>query len=46
MCTVSTTDAIKLLTVRGANFEKVKPGDANSYETEAVGGLDDVMAGS
>ena len=29
MCTVSTSDAIKLLTVRGANFEKVKAGDAD-----------------
>merc|ERR1711990_178577 len=43
MCTVSSSDAIKLLTVRGANFEKVKPGDDNSYESAAVDGLDDIM---
>lgn len=45
MCTVSTTDAIKLLTVRGANFEKVKAGDADSGAgTEAVDGVDEVMS--
>lgn len=36
MCTVSTTDEIKLITVRGTNFEKVKQGDADDYATEAV----------
>jgi len=43
MCTVSTTDKTKLMTVRGANFDKVPKGEDNSYECEAVGGLDDVM---
>jgi len=46
MCTVSTTDKTKLLTVRGANFEKVAKGDENAYECEAVGGLDEIMSGS
>ena len=27
MCTVSTSDSIKLLTIRGTNFEKVPKGD-------------------
>lgn len=45
MCTVSTSDAIKLLTVRGTNFEKVKPGDADSDVASAeVDGVDDIMA--
>lgn len=45
MCTVSTSDSIKLLTVRGTNFEKTKPGDADSgAETVAVDGVDDIVA--
>jgi electron transfer flavoprotein alpha subunit len=28
LCTVSTRDAIRILTIRGTNFEAVKPGDA------------------
>ena len=46
MCTVSTTDKVKLLTVRGANFDKVAQGAENAYECAAVDGLDDVMAAS
>ena len=46
MCTVSTTDKTKLLTVRGANFDKVPKGDENAYECEAVGGVDEIMSGS
>lgn len=44
MCTVSTTDTIKLLTVRGANFEKVKADAGSGAETVAVEGVDEVMA--
>lgn len=45
MCTVSTSDATKLLTVRGTNFEKVKPGDADSgAEAVAVDGVDDIVS--
>lgn len=36
LCTVSTKDKIKLLTIRGTNFEKVASGDENAYETEEV----------
>ena len=28
LCTVSTSDTIKLLTIRGTNFEKIAKGDA------------------
>jgi len=45
MCTVSTIDKIKLLTVRGTNFDKVAQGDPTDYATEAVEGVDDIMAG-
>lgn len=38
LCTVSTKDKIKLLTVRATNFEKVAKGDANSYDVEDVDG--------
>lgn len=45
MCTVSTSDAVKLLTVRGANFEKVKAGDAdNGAEEVKVDTVDDIVA--
>jgi len=45
LCTVSTSDTVKLLTVRGTNFAKVKAGDADSgAETVAVDGVDDVVA--
>ena len=45
MCTVSTSDAVKLLTVRGTNFEKVKPGDGDSgAATEAVDGVEDIVS--
>lgn len=43
MCTVSSSDAIKLFTVRGTNFEKVKAGDAADVPVEAVAGVDDVV---
>lgn len=44
MCTVSTTDTTKLLTVRSANFEKVKPGDSdNGAETVAVDSVDAIV---
>ena len=45
LCTVSTKDNIKLLTVRGTNFEKVKAGDAeNAYEVEDIAGVQDMTA--
>ena len=45
LCTVSTKDNIKLLTVRGTNFEKVKPGDAeNGYDVEDIAGVDGMTA--
>ena len=44
MCTVSTTDSVKLLTVRGTNFDKMPQGDASEYETQAVSGIDEIMA--
>lgn len=43
LATVSTSDKIKLLTVRGTNFEKVKQGDANSYETSKIDGVDEIV---
>lgn len=36
VATVSTTDSIKLLTVRGTNFAKAEPGAENSYPVEDV----------
>ena len=36
LCTVSSIDKIKLLTVRGTNFDKVAQGEEASYETEEV----------
>jgi len=44
LCTVSSSDVIKLLTVRGTNFEKVTPGDADTA-VEEVPGVADVVAG-
>ena len=45
MCTVSTTDALKLLTVRGANFEKVKQGDSeNGAQVVNIDTVDDIVA--
>jgi electron transfer flavoprotein alpha subunit len=44
MSTVSTIDPIKLLTIRGTNFEKVKPSEsANSYPTEEAPDVDEIM---
>lgn len=39
LCTVSTSDKIKLLTVRGTNFEKTAQGDAQNYSKTAVEGV-------
>ena len=36
LCTVSTSDAIKLLTIRSTNFDKVPQGDTTDVATEAV----------
>ena len=36
MSTVSTSDKIKILTIRATNFEKVNPDKSNSYPTEDV----------
>ena len=44
LCTVSTTDPIKLLTVRGTNFEKVAVGDATDVPVEEVAGVADTVA--
>lgn len=44
ICTVSSSDAIKLFTIRGTNFEKVKAADAEAdVPVEAVAGVDDVV---
>jgi hypothetical protein len=34
VCTVSTSDKIKLLTIRTTNFEKILGDSSNSYSTE------------
>ena len=44
LCTVSTSDKIKLLTVRGTNFDKVALVDAMDYPNEAVSGLEDIVS--
>jgi electron transfer flavoprotein alpha subunit len=44
LCTVSTTDNIKLLTVRNTNFEKSSQGDAAGYAAIAVDGLDEILS--
>lgn len=36
IATVSTSDKIKMITVRATNFTKVEPGSANEYQTEEV----------
>ena len=43
LCTVSTIDKIKLLTIRSTNFEKVKPDGSNDYPVEAVSDIDSVL---
>ena len=40
LCTVSSSDAIKLFTIRSTNFEKVKPADDNGTTVEALEGFD------
>ena len=44
LCTVSTKDKIKLMTIRGTNFDKVKTGEATNYPTNKIEGVDDIMA--
>lgn len=44
LCTVSSSDAIKLLTVRGTNFEKVTPGEQADTSVEEVSGVADIVA--
>ena len=46
IATVSTTDTIKLLTVRPTNFEKVLQGDANGYPVENVDAVTEGVKGS
>ncbi len=36
LCTVSTKDKIKLLTIRGTNFDKVAQGEEAAYEIEEI----------
>lgn len=43
LCTVSTRDPIRILTIRGTNFDAVKPGDAHDYTVEEVQGIADIM---
>ena len=43
LCAVSTRDPIRLLTVRGTNFEKVQAGDASDIPTEEVSGVSEVV---
>ena len=43
LCTVSTIDKIKLLTIRSTNFEKVKPDGSNDYPVESVSDIDSVL---
>ena len=46
MSTVSTSDAIKLLTIRATNFEKVPQGDSSgNYPVEEVGAQIDSSLG-
>ncbi len=46
IATVSTSDKIKLLTIRGTNFEKVIPGDAaNDCKVEEVAPVLDNIKG-
>ena len=49
MCTVSTSDATKLLTVRSANFDKVKPAEADNgaetAEVDSVGAIVEAQQG-
>ena len=44
MCTVSTSDMIKLITIRGTNFEKATQSDPTEYATEAIGGIEEIMS--
>lgn len=44
LCTVSTSDKIKLLTIRSTNFEKVSQGSANSYPVSSVDGVDSILS--
>lgn len=42
LCKVSTSDEVKLLTIRSTNFEKVAFGDAQDLPTEAIE-VDDIL---
>lgn len=39
LCTVSTRDAIRLLTVRGTNFDKVPAGESSDVPAEELSGV-------
>ena len=39
-------DKIKLMTVRGTNFEKLAKGDDNGYSTTQVEGVDEIVGAS
>lgn len=43
LCTVSTRDAIRILTIRGTNFDAAKPGDAQDYSVEEIQGIAEIM---
>jgi len=43
LCTVSTRDPIRILTIRGTNFDAVKPGEAQDYSVEEIQGIADIM---
>lgn len=43
LCAVSTRDAIRLLTVRGTNFDKVPAGEASDVPAEELSGVSDVV---
>ena len=44
LCTLSTIDKIKLLTIRSTNFEKVKQDASNDYAVEEVPDIDSVLS--
>jgi len=43
LCTVSTRDPIRILTIRGTNFDAIKPGEAQDYSVEEIQGIADIM---
>ena len=46
VATVSSTDAVKLLTVRPTNFDKVEQGDANGYAVEEATAITEGVKGA